>query len=94
VGFNEGFWLDRGGLPSTGQLHTMERLTRTSLTTLHYELTVDDPGAYSRPWKGELNLQWEDNTELFEYVCQEQNYAHELMVGQGTKVDRSSPIVP
>jgi hypothetical protein len=94
VGFNEGFWLDRGGLPSTGQLHTMERLTRTNLTTLHYELTVDDPGAYSRPWKGELNLQWEDNTELFEYVCQEQNYAHELMVGQGTKVDRSSPIVP
>jgi len=94
VGFNEGFWLDRGGLPSTDQLHTMERLTRTSLTTLHYELTVDDPGAYSRPWKGELNLQWEDNTELFEYVCQEQNYAHELMVGQGTKVDRSSPIIP
>ena len=94
VGFNEGFWLDRGGLPSTDRMHTVERLTRTNLTTLHYELTVDDPGAYTQPWSGQLNLQWEDGTELFEYVCQEQNYAHELMVGQETKVDRSSPIIP
>src|SRR5262245_7047202 len=94
VGFNEGFWLDRGGLPSTDQMHTVERITRTNLSTLHYELTVDDPGAYTRPWNGQLDLQWEDGTELFEYVCQEQNYAHELMVGQETKVDRSSPIIP
>jgi len=94
VGFNDSFWLDRGGLPSTEQMRTVERITRTNLTTLHYELTVDDPGAYTRPWNGQLDLQWEANTELFEYVCQEQNYAHELMVGQGTKVDRSSPIIP
>jgi hypothetical protein len=69
-------------------------MTRTNLTTLHYELTVDDPGAYERPWKGQLNLIWEDDTELFEYVCQEQNYAHELMVGTETKIDRSTLIVP
>jgi hypothetical protein len=94
VGFNESFWLDRGGLPSTEQMRTVERLTRTNMTTLRYELTVDDPGAYTRPWTGQLNLLWENNTELFEYVCQEQNYAHELMVGQGTKVDRSSLIIP
>jgi hypothetical protein len=94
VGFNESFWLDRGGLPSTEQMRTVERITRTNMTTLHYELTVDDPGAYTQPWNGKLDLLWEDNTELFEYVCQEQNYAHELMVGQGTKVDRSSPIIP
>lgn len=94
VGFNDSFWLDRGGLPSTDQMRTVERITRTNMTTLHYELMVDDPGAYTQPWNGKLDLLWEDNTELFEYVCQEQNYAHELMVGQATKVDRSSPIVP
>ena len=94
VGFNESFWLDRGGLPSTDRMRTVERITRTNMTTLHYELMVDDPGAYTRPWNGKLDLVWEDNTELFEYVCQEQNYAHELMVGQATKVDRSSPIIP
>ena len=32
--------------------------------------------------------------ELFEYVCQQSNYAHELMVGTFEKVDRSEPIVP
>jgi hypothetical protein len=94
VGFNESFWLDRGGLPSTEQMRTVERFTRTNMTTLHYELRVDDPGAYTRPWTGQLNLIWDNNTELFEYVCQEQNYAHELMVGQGTKVDRRTLIVP
>jgi hypothetical protein len=31
---------------------------------------------------------------LFEYVCQQSNYAHELMVGQATSIDRSSLIVP
>ena len=94
VGYNDSFWLDRGGLPNTEQMRTVERLTRTSLTSLRYELTVDDPGAYTRPWTGQLNLIWEENTELFEYVCQEQNYAHELMVGQFKSVDRTTLPVP
>jgi hypothetical protein len=94
VGFNEGFWLDRDGLPHTEQLRTVERLTRTDMDTLRYELTVEDPGVYTAPWKGALSLRWEGNTELFEYVCQEANYAHELMVGQYRSVDRTSLVVP
>jgi hypothetical protein len=94
VGFNEGFWFDRSGLPHTNQLHTIERFTRADLDTLRYELTIDDPGAYTAPFTGRLNLIREANTELFEYVCQQSNFAHELMVGQGTSIDRSSPIVP
>ena len=94
TGFNEGFWLDRDGLPHTEQLRTLERLTRTDHDTMRYELLVDDPGVYTAPWKGELSLRWEPNTELFEYVCQEANYAHELMVGQYRSVDRTSVVVP
>jgi hypothetical protein len=41
-----------------------------------------------------MNLVWEAETELFEFMCQEANYAHELMVGQAKSVDRTSPIVP
>ncbi len=93
-GFNEDFWMDRGMLPHTTQLHTIERFTRTAFDTLRYELTIDDPGAYTAPFSGRMELKWEDGTELFEYVCQEENYAPTLMVGQGTKVDRSSQIVP
>jgi hypothetical protein len=94
VGYNEGFWMDRDGLPHTDKLHTVERLTRTDAAALKYELTVDDPGAYTKPWSGAMTLRWEDGTELFEYQCQQSNYAPELMVGQHGKVDRSTLIVP
>jgi hypothetical protein len=94
TGFNEGFWIDRDGLPHTEQLRTVERLTRTDHNAMRYELTVHDPGAYTAPWTGTLNLRWEAGTELFEYVCQEANYAHDLMVGQYKSIDRTSPVIP
>jgi hypothetical protein len=94
VGFNEGFWIDRGQLPHTDRLHLVERYTRTSLTTMRYELTIDDPAAYTAPFTATSNLRWENGTELFEYICQQANQAHELMVGAGTEVDRSTLIIP
>ncbi len=94
TGFNESFWLDRDGLPHTERLRTIERFTRVDAATLRYELTVDDPGAYTASWTGGLNLRWEEGTELFEFVCQQANYAHELMVGQFESVDRTTLIVP
>ena len=39
-------------------------------------------------------MTWGPDRELFEYVCQQSNYAHELMVGQQKKIDRTSIIVP
>ena len=94
VGFNEGFWMDRRGSPHTDKLHTLERFTRTDSQTIKYEVTVDDPGAYTQTWKSGFNLRWEEGTELFEYVCQQANYAPELMVGGGKSVHRTQPIVP
>jgi hypothetical protein len=93
-GFNEGFWIDRGNTPHTEQLHTVERLTRTDLNAMRYEMTVDDPGAYTKPWTATMNLRWENGTELFEYICQQQNYAHELMVGEHDRVDRTTVTIP
>jgi hypothetical protein len=86
--------MDRQGLPHTEKLRTLERFTRSDSNTIKYELTVDDPGAYLATWKAGMDLRWERGTELFEYVCQQANYAHELMLGQHESVDRSSPIVP
>ena len=94
IGFNEGFWIDRGQLPHTEQLHLLEKYTRTSVGAMRYEVTVDDPGAYTKPFTGTSNLRWEDGTELFEYVCQQANQAYTLMVGEGTSVDRTTLIVP
>jgi hypothetical protein len=92
--FNESFWLDRRGVPHTERLRTLEKFTRTALATIKYEVTIDDPGAYTRPWTGGFDLRRETGTELFEYVCQQANYAHELMVGTESSVDRSTTIVP
>lgn len=94
VGFNESFWWDRRGLPHTEKLHFVERFTRTDAQNMRYEFTVDDPGAYTKPYSGTLNIRASTGTELFEYVCQQANYAHELMVGQAESVSRSTPTVP
>jgi hypothetical protein len=94
VGFNESFWWDRRGLPHTEQLHFVERFTRTDAQNMRYEFTVDDPGAYTKPYSGSLNIRASTGTELFEYICQQANYAHELMVGQAESVSRSTVTVP
>jgi hypothetical protein len=94
IGFNEGFWLDRRGSPHTERLHTIERFTRTDEATMQYEVLIDDPGAYTKPWKSAFQLRHDGNVDLFEYVCQQMNYAHELMVGSNDSVDRRSPIIP
>jgi len=95
VGFNESFWMDRRGMPHTNQLHTIERFTRKNSETIAFEITVDDPGAYTAPWTGGFDLGFDRGVELFEYSCQQANYAVELMVGGGrSSIDRTSPIVP
>ena len=94
VGFNESFWWDRRGLPTTEQLHFVERFTRIDARNMRYEFTVDDPGAYTKPFSGTMNIGASTGTELFEYICQQANYAHELMVGTAESVSRSTSIVP
>jgi hypothetical protein len=94
VGFNEGFWFDRSGLPHTERLHLIERFTRLDYKTMQYEVTVDDPGAYTATWSAGFLFGWDQNQELFEYVCQENNFASTLMVGAAESVDRTTPIVP
>jgi hypothetical protein len=94
IGFNERFWIDREGEPHTEKLHLIERFSRPDFNTLRYEITVDDPGAYTATWTGGFQLRWSANTELFEYVCQDNNQSPQGMVGTEKSVDRTSAIVP
>ena len=71
VGFNERFWFARGGLPHTEALHLTERISRPDYNTLRYEVTVDDPGAYTRPWTAGWTIQWVPGEEIQEYFCEE-----------------------
>ena len=81
VGFSEDAWMNRDGLPHTSQLHLTERLTRPNFETLNYEVTIDDPGAYTSPWTSGYTLGWSKGLDLFEYVCQENNISPESMGG-------------
>jgi len=73
VGYNERTWLGFNGFFHTDELHTIERISRPNRDTLRYEATIDDPGAYSRPWRMGWNIPWRAGQELQEYICQEEN---------------------
>jgi Family of unknown function (DUF6152) len=70
-GFNEKFWFSNGGLPHTDKLHLVERFTRLDTNTLKYEVSIDDPGAYTRTWSSGWNLQWVAGEELPAFYCQD-----------------------
>jgi hypothetical protein len=76
VGFNEKIWAV-GAFPNTSQLHLVERISRPSLKSLSYEVTVDDPGAYTNSWSGKWTItestasKWIADGEMFEYICQD-----------------------
>jgi hypothetical protein len=71
AGFNEDFWFTNGGLPHTDKLRLVERFSRPDFDTLRYEVTVDDPGAYTRPWGSSWELKWYGGQELPSYFCQD-----------------------
>lgn len=93
-GFNEGFWFDRTGLPHTDKLHMVERFTRTDSKTMQYRVTIDDPGAYTQTWSSSFLMGWDGEQELFEYICQENNLATDLLVGSESQINRNRSIVP
>jgi len=72
-GFNGRAWLDQVGKPSTEQLHVIERFTRTDFGHLVTEVTIDDPGAYNAPWTVRQNANLLTDTELLEFICNENN---------------------
>lgn len=93
VGFNEKVWIDNLGIPTTDRLHTIEKFTRISLSTLHYQITIDDPGAYTAPWTSGIPFRWTPG-ESFEFVCQENNLAPELIMGEDRVPVESPRFVP
>jgi hypothetical protein len=71
TGFNEKFWLTSGGLPHTEALHLVERFSRPDAGTLRYDVTVDDPRTYTRPWTGGWTVKWVADEDIQEYFCED-----------------------
>ena len=57
---------------SSDKLHVIERLTRTAPETLRYEITINDPETWTKPWSLMIPLQHSPDS-VFEYACNEGN---------------------
>lgn len=84
LGFKDRTWLDFGGHPHTEALRVTERIRRRSLGQLEIEETLEDPALYARPWTVTLGAQLVVDTELLEYVCQENEKSRPRMVGKAS----------
>jgi hypothetical protein len=58
---------------SSEQLHVTERFSRTGPETLQYEITINDPGTWTKPWSLMIPLK-RASDPLYEYACHEGNY--------------------
>ncbi len=81
VNFNDKTWLDSSGHPHSDQLHVTERFKKSDENTLRYEVTIDDPVAYTKPWTTTY-LYKRQSGALMEYWCTENNRDKEHMVGK------------
>ena len=63
------------GVPESADLHVVERFTRTGPETIKYEVTIEDPKAYTKPWKVSIPLEKQSDYTLYEYACHEGNIA-------------------
>ncbi len=56
IGFNDRSSLDQLGQPHTDKLHMIERYKAVDAKTLELDMTIDDPGAYTKPFYSHRNF--------------------------------------
>jgi hypothetical protein len=83
--FNGKSWLDRAGNFSSDALHVTERYSLMTPDVIRYDVTIDDPQTFTRPWNISMPLyrRMEPNAQLIEYRCTE--FVEEFMLGNVRK---------
>jgi hypothetical protein len=81
-GFKDLGWLDVEGSPLTESGRIIERMRRVDYGHLETEVTIDDPKAYTKPWTVTVHHRIMPNTDLIEFVCQENDHAGPHLVGK------------
>jgi hypothetical protein len=89
-GFNDRTWLDTSGHPHTEALRTTERYRRPNFGNLEVEMTLQDRGAYARPWTVAVRAELAADTELIEYVCNEERSDIDHLVGKASDEEKSA----
>ena len=82
IGVTDRTWLDSPAHPHTEQLHLIERYRRVDKDTIQLDLTIDDPGAYTRAWSGRRVFTRSETGFLrYQWVCsvRDQQQHHDLL---------------
>ena len=72
-GFNGKAWIDQLGKPSSEALRVIERFRRKDFGHVEIQITIDDSKAYTRPWTVTEEVRLLPDTELMEFICNENN---------------------
>ena len=81
IGFRDLVWLDVEGSPLTETGKIIERFRRPDFGHLEIEVTIDDPKAYTKPWTVTVHQRIMPDTDLIEFICQENDHAGPHLVG-------------
>jgi hypothetical protein len=73
VGVDPRSFTDEFGTPHTDQMHVVERLRYTDATNVTYEVTIDDPVIFERPWIEKWSMQRKPSWKILENVCEDNN---------------------
>jgi hypothetical protein len=79
VGFNDKTRV--AGNRHTEAMHVVERYTRSSYDTIHYEASVEDPNVFAEPVRYAGDLVLHPEWEIGEYVCAENNKDYAELFG-------------
>jgi hypothetical protein len=80
-GFNDRTWLG-DGYPHTESLHVTERLRRTDFGHMELQRIYDDPKTLIEPLEVKIKLELDADTEMLEFVCNENEKSREHIVGK------------
>jgi hypothetical protein len=70
-------------------LHVIERFTRVSADRITYQVTLEDPGTWTRPWSAEIPMMATEG-RLYEYACHEGNYGLKNILSGARFADREA----
>ena len=82
VGFNGKPWLDQAGYPASDALKITERLRRRDFGHIDLEMIIDDRKMYTRPWSIFSELTLQVDTELLEFICEENEKDSQILQGK------------
>jgi hypothetical protein len=76
------------GNPTSTSLRLVERFRLQDARTLSYEVRVEDPQTWVRPWKVAFPLTRDDKYVIYEYACHEGNYAIQNILSAARAAER------